>query len=161
MFPAHLLWGGLEKLILKSILCPVHRWAGKTYTEMFFLVINQPCYMRMLFSHLSLSRMGFLLPRASCPLGPRAALYGPWGHDALGGENPFCLGIRYENTPFLWSLFRKETFVTFIAHNFYRHENDQLKTYEKCAITPWKDKIICSVSIHQNMKFSIVALYWF
>ena len=45
--------------------------------------------------------MGFLLPRASCPLGPRAALYGPWGHDALGGENPFCFGIRCENTPFL------------------------------------------------------------
>ena len=27
-------------------------------------------------------------------------LYGPWGHDALGGENPFCLGMRCENTPF-------------------------------------------------------------
>ena len=80
---------------------PPHRWAGKTYTGMFFLVINQPCYMRMLFSHLSLSRMGFLPPRASCPLGPRAALCGPRGHDALGGENPFCLGIRYENTPYL------------------------------------------------------------
>ena len=40
----------------------------------------------MLFSHLS--------------LGLRAALYGPLGHDALGGENPFCLGIRYENTPY-------------------------------------------------------------
>ena len=38
---------------------PPHRWAGKTYTEMFFLVINQPCYMRMLFSHLSLGRMGY------------------------------------------------------------------------------------------------------
>ena len=34
------------------------------------------------------------------PLGPRAALHGPRGHDALREENPFCLGIRYENTPF-------------------------------------------------------------
>jgi len=41
---------------------PPHRWAGKTYTEIFFLVINQPCYMRMLFSHLSLGRMGLRIP---------------------------------------------------------------------------------------------------
>ena len=39
--------------------------------------------------------------RALAGLGPRAALCGPRGHDALGGENLFCLGIRYENTPFL------------------------------------------------------------
>ena len=51
------------------------------------------------FSHLIPRQNGFSPPRASCPQGPRAALYGPWGHDALGGENPFCLGIRCENTP--------------------------------------------------------------
>ena len=52
-----------------------------------------------------LSRNGVfshLIPRQNGISPPRAS-WGPRGHDAPGGENPFCLWIRCENNPFLLS----------------------------------------------------------
>ena len=64
-------------------------------------------------------------------------------------------------SPFLWSLFRKKTFSMFIAHNFWRHRNDQLKMYINKAITLDFDKINTYPTIDQIVYISIVEPYWF
>ena len=69
-------------------------------------------------------------------------------------------GERQTDSPFLWSLFRKETFATFIAHNIWRHENDQLQIYINKAISLSIDKIKPNPAIDQNVHCLLVEPYW-
>ena len=69
-------------------------------------------------------------------------------------------GERQTDSPFLWSLFRKETFPTFIAHKFWRHENNQQQICINKAISLSIDKIKPNPAIDQNVHCLLVEPYW-